>query len=125
MAEGFLLDTNIAIYAMRGEPDVLRSRMSECAEGSVFVSTISLSEIAVGYGEGVMTAPDVQALLGQVGAVPFDARAAAVYGTLPFKRARFDRLIAAHALALGLTLVTNDERDFADIPDLKLENWTQ
>ena len=38
--------------------------------------------------------------------------------------ARFDRLIAAHALSLGLTLVTDNERDFADVPELTVENWT-
>ena len=36
-----------------------------------------------------------------------------------------DRLIAAHALALDLTLVTNNERDFADVPGLRIENWTR
>ena len=46
------------------------------------------------------------------------------YTPLPFKRGTFDRLIAAHALALGLTVVTNNERDFADVPGLKVENWT-
>ncbi len=47
------------------------------------------------------------------------------YASIPFKRSRFDRLIAAQALSLGLTLVTNNERDFADVPDLKVENWTK
>lgn len=55
--------------------------------------------------------------------LPFDDRAAVAYASLPFRRARFDRLIAAHALSLGLTLVTNNEADFADIPGLRVENW--
>lgn len=57
--------------------------------------------------------------------LPFDRAAADVYAGLPFRRARYDRLIAAHALSLGLTLVTNNERDFQDIPGLRIENWNR
>jgi len=56
--------------------------------------------------------------------LPFDESAARAYARLPFKRVSFDRLIAAHALSLGLTLVTSNETDFADVPGLKVENWT-
>jgi tRNA(fMet)-specific endonuclease VapC len=44
---------------------------------------------------------------------------------LPFRRASYDRLIAAHALSLDLTLITNNEGDFADVPGLRVENWTR
>ena len=54
----------------------------------------------------------------------FDEGAARQYGKLPFKRARFDRLLAAHALSIGATVITNNEGDFADVPGLKVENWT-
>ena len=50
--------------------------------------------------------------------------AAREYARLPFKRARFDRLLAAHALSLGVTIITNNESDFADVPGLTVENWT-
>ncbi|PMZ78725.1 VapC toxin family PIN domain ribonuclease, partial [Pseudomonas sp. FW306-2-11AD] len=50
--------------------------------------------------------------------------AAREYARLPFKRARFDRLLAAHALSLGATIVTNNEADFADVPGLRVENWS-
>lgn len=60
-----------------------------------------------------------------VPALPFDASAARAYLNVPFKRGRFDRLIAAHALALGLTLVTSNIDDFIDVPGLKVEDWTQ
>jgi len=56
--------------------------------------------------------------------MPFDRDASLAYGGLPFRRGSFGRLIAAHALSLGLTLVTNNEADFADVPGLKVENWT-
>lgn len=63
-------------------------------------------------------------LFGLVNPLPFDKNAADIYTRLPFKRAAFDRLIAAHALSLDLTLVTNNESDFADVPGLRVENWT-
>lgn len=66
--------------------------------------------------------------LAGVDVAPFDEVAASSYGRLVrqigMRRGSFDRLIAAHALALGKTLVTNHVRDFADIPDLRVENWT-
>ncbi|HEX9933122.1 MAG TPA: PIN domain-containing protein, partial [Allosphingosinicella sp.] len=56
---------------------------------------------------------------------PFDQAAAHSYARVPFRRGKLDRLIAAHALALGATLVTNNVRDFSDVPRLKLENWAE
>ncbi|HYZ49124.1 MAG TPA: PIN domain-containing protein, partial [Sphingomonas sp.] len=63
--------------------------------------------------------------LASVEVFPFDAAAARTYARLPFRGGSFDRLIAAHALALGLVLVTNNERDFVDVPNLLVENWTK
>lgn len=65
----------------------------------------------------------VHALFAVVPVLPFDAHAAEIYVRVPFKRARFHRLIAAHALSLGLTLITNNEADFIDLPALRVENW--
>jgi tRNA(fMet)-specific endonuclease VapC len=57
--------------------------------------------------------------------LPFDDAAAKAYAKLPFKRARFDRLIAAHAVSIGAVVVTNNPGDFADVPELKVENWAE
>ena len=54
----------------------------------------------------------------------FNLEAARRYAQLAFRRHSFDRLIAAHALAHDLVLVSNNEKDFADVPGLKVENWT-
>lgn len=121
---GFLLDSNICIYLLSDASPKLRERVVQQEEGALCCSSINLAEIAVGYGEQVHEARDLAAFLAAVPAVPFDEKAAKIYGTLPHKRAKFDRLVAAHALALGLTLVTNNEADFADVPGLKVENWT-
>ena len=72
-----------------------------------------------------MPSADVlDAFAAEIPVLAFDQAAGRAYAGLPFKRGRFDRLIGAHALSRGLTLVTNNERDFADIPGLKIENWT-
>lgn len=121
---GFLLDSNIAIYALQGRSERLRTNFVDQPVGSLHISSISLAEIAIGYGSHLREVPEAIAFLEIVKPVAFDEEAAMTYGRLPFKRARFDRLIAAHALSLDLTLVTNNEADFADIPGLRIENWT-
>jgi tRNA(fMet)-specific endonuclease VapC len=68
------------------------------------------------------------ALVEDIQVVPFDAPAAAAYGpirqaTRERKKDQLDKLIAAHAVSLDVTLVTNNERDFAAYPGLRIENW--
>ena len=121
----FLLDTDCAIYAMLGTHPHLRARLAECEPGEVAISAISFAEIVM--GENLGHPPDREAIedfVSVVPIVPFDEAAARAYSNLPFRRASFDRLIAAHALAIGATVVTNNEADFADVPRLKIENWT-
>jgi tRNA(fMet)-specific endonuclease VapC len=67
-------------------------------------------------------------LLSHIPAVSFDADAAVSYGVLAVavrdrRRDALDRLIAAHAVSLSVTLVTNNEADFKDYPGLVVENW--
>ena len=78
-------------------------------------------------GENRGYPPDQDAIedfLSVVPLLPFDEAAARAYAKLPFKRARFDRLLAAHALSIGAIVITNNEADFADVPGLTIENWT-
>jgi tRNA(fMet)-specific endonuclease VapC len=123
---GYLLDADCAVYAMLGTYPVLRDRLGLCEPGEVAISTISFAEIMVGQVLGYE--PDRQAIEDFVRVVPiisFDETAARAYGNLPFRRARFDRLLAAHALSIGATIVTNNERDFADVVGLRVANWTK
>jgi tRNA(fMet)-specific endonuclease VapC len=121
----YLLDTNIIVaLTVSADENVIR-RAGECDVGDMVTSSIALAEVAFGTEQG--QPPTMEALRSFVEEVPvldFDYKAALAYAQLPFKRASFDRLIAAHALSHGLVVVTRNEKDFADVPGLKVENWT-
>jgi len=120
----YLIDANSAVYAMDVGNDLLSGRIAACDEGDVAISVISYAEVAYGTYVGKPPPPEVlEAFVAAIPLVPFDEAAAREYARLPFKRARFDRLLAAHALSIGATVVTNNEADFADVPGLKVENW--
>lgn len=122
----YLLDTNICIFILDAVSPLLRSRLEQVEAGGLATSTIVLAELLRGAD---LNAPEARArldaLLTVVPALPFDDDAARAYARLPFRRARFDRLIAAHALSRGLTVITANVRDFADVPGLAVEDWTQ
>ncbi len=121
----YLLDSDCSIYAMLGSHSALGDRLAQCEPGEVIISAVSFAEIMM--GENLGYPPDIEvieAFVRVVPIVPFGDAAARAYAKLPFKRARFDRLLAAHALSIGAVVVTNNEGDFADVPGLKVENWT-
>lgn len=121
----FLIDADSAIYAMSGRFDAMRDRFASSMPGEVAISAISFAEIAIGSNNGKPPPPEIlDAFIRAVPLLPFDEAAAREYARLPFKRARFDRLLAAHAVSIGATVITNNEDDFTDIPGLKVENWT-
>lgn len=122
----FMLDSNVIIDAIMARGAKLRARMSDCDEGDMVVSAVAYAEVAHGSEHGKPPPPETLDLfLADIPVLAFDSSAGRAYAGLPFVRGRFDRLIAAHALALGITLVTNNEADFADVPGLKVENWTR
>ena len=132
MKPKYMLDTNICIYLMKYQPPSVRARFDECFVGDVVISAITLAELeygvacsgdARGENQGVL-----DSLLEDIPVEPFDARAANAYGPLRLGyRARnkdaLDKLIAAHAVSLGVTLVTNNEADFHGFAGLVVENW--
>jgi len=122
----YLIDSDLAIYAMGGEPDsVLNTRLALCRPGDVAISAVSFAEVALGTWNGKPPRQDVlDAFIRVIPIVDFDEAAAREYARLPFRRARFDRLLAAHALSIGATIITNNEADFADVTGLRIENWT-
>lgn len=122
----YLIDADSAIFATTAQHPSLRARLATLSPGEIGLSAISYAEIALGIELGKPPTPKaLAAFVSVVPVQPFDQAAARAYADLPFKRARFDRLLAAHALSIGATIVTNNEGDFADIPGLRVENWTQ
>jgi tRNA(fMet)-specific endonuclease VapC len=121
-----LLDTNSCIYVFTGIYPSLVARMAAQPAGSLFISAITYAELAYGTARGKPPPPAaLAAFVEEVDILPFDKAAARVYAEIPFRRGSFDRLIAAQALALDVPLITRNAKDFADIPGLKVEDWTQ
>lgn len=122
----FLIDADSSIFAMADFDSPVNRRISQCNPGEIGISAISYSEIALGSNLGKPPTPDtLGAFVRAIPIQPYDEAAAQAYARLPFKRARFDRLLAAHALSIGATIITNNETDFADVVGLKVENWTR
>jgi tRNA(fMet)-specific endonuclease VapC len=121
----FLIDADSSIYAMVDLASPVNARLGNCEPGEVSISAISFAEIALGSPMQKPPPPEVlDAFLEQIPLLAFDEAAARQYAKLPFKRARFDRLLAAHALSIGATVITNNEADYSGVPGLKVENWT-
>jgi tRNA(fMet)-specific endonuclease VapC len=121
----YLIDSDSAIYATSAVYPAMHARLVACEPGEIAISAVSYAEIAIGSNDGKPPSPEVlQAFVRAIPIVAFDEKAAREYARLPFKRARFDRLLAAHALSIGAVVVTNNEDEFADVPGLKIENWT-
>jgi tRNA(fMet)-specific endonuclease VapC len=128
----YLLDTNICIYIINRRPPSVFARFEALRVGEVGISSISGAELDYGVSKSA-SARNRQALdkfLAPLDVLPFDADAMRCYGQLCSRLERagtpigaLDQLIAAHALALDVVLVSNNLREFERIPGLRLENW--
>lgn len=122
----YLLDSNIIVYLTMNSNERVVRRAADCDEGDLVTSAVAYAEVAYGsLNEQPPAIEQLQAFVQEVPVLDFDYKAALAYATLPFKRGSFDRLIAAHALSHDLTVVTHNVKHFADVPGLKVENWTE
>ena len=121
----YMLDSNIVIAVSLANGAAIRQRMAEHDDGDFIMSSIGYAEVVHGSVRGKPPSfAGLEALIEEVPILSFDYAAARAYATIPFRRASYDHLIAAHALSLGLTLVTDNMKHFADVPGLVVENWT-
>ena len=129
----YLLDTNICIYIARQRPPEVAKRFARLAVGSAGMSLITFGELRYGAEKSVRRSDALTALDKLAELIPVlgpDPAVGSTYGTL---RAHLERLgtpignndlwIAAHALTLGVSLVSNNMREFERVPKLKLKNW--
>ncbi len=129
----FLLDTNICAYIQRRRPEAVSARFNTLAVGEAAISVVTYGEMFYGAEKSDRRDRILGALdefVGLVEVLPLPEEAAAVYGALRAALERKGQIIgnndlwiAAHAKAAGLTLVTNNVREFRRIPGLKVENW--
>ncbi len=131
-APRFMLDTNIASAIIRGAPEALRARLRATPLASACISSITDGELLYGLAKkpgATALREAAAALVRHVEVLPWDSAAAAAYGPLRADLeakgtpiGNLDMLIAAHALATGCTLATNDHA-FARVPGLVVEDW--
>jgi len=131
----YMLDTNICIYLIKNKPVEVLKNFQKIHISDVAISAITLSELEYGVEKSSNREKNKLALLEFT--TPFTIcayteEAAVEYGILRTTLERngkcigaMDMLIAAHALSLGLTLVSNNLREFKRIPGLKLDNWVK
>ena len=129
----YMLDTSICIYLMKHQPPEVRDRFAECFVGDVVISAVTLAELEFGIACSSTAAQEsnrlaLTSLLDDICVAPFDEQAAKAYGPIRAgyknrNRDALDKLIASHAVALGVTLVTNNEADFVNYAGLRVENW--
>lgn len=109
-----------------GSSQSLHARLADAEEGDVVTSAIAYAEVAHGAFRGKPPPIELlKAFLEEIAILSFDEAAGDAYAKLPFVRASYDRLIAAHAISRSLTVVTRNIKHFADIPELKVENWIE
>ena len=127
-----LLDTNICIYIINAKPAAVLQRFRQHRIGEIGVCSIVAAELAYGVAKsGSLRNPQaLEMFLAPLAILPFDERAAWIYGELRAELERkgttigsLDMLIAAHALSQKALLVTNNTDEFSRVPGLQLDNW--
>jgi tRNA(fMet)-specific endonuclease VapC len=128
----YMLDTNICIYLIKNHPPQVLRRLEALNQGEAVMSVVTYAELRAGLEiQTTNREQDEHALsllVGRIPVLPFTESDAESFGVLRASvrdrsRNAMDRLIAAHAVNSGVTLVTNNEADFKDYPRLVVENW--
>jgi tRNA(fMet)-specific endonuclease VapC len=130
----YMLDTDICIYiAKQSNPNVM-ARFGRYSLGDLGISVVGYGELRVGTEKSSRSADGLKALdifIQIVPVLPIDPEVGETYARIRADLERRGKMIgnndlwiASHCLQLGLTLVTNNEREFSRIPNLPIENWT-
>ena len=128
----YMLDTNIIIYTIKNRPEQMRVLFKQHA-GQLCISTVTWGELVFGAERSQQlerNLADIEAMIARLEVLPMDNKAAYHFGQIRAELYRigqpigpYDMMIAGHARASGLILVTNNVKAFARVPGLRLENW--
>ena len=129
----YMLDTNIIAYIRNSKPEGVLEHFKKYSAGELCISAITLAELEYGICNSSRPEQNQFALLGllsKIDILPFDDTAALEYGKIRYELKQKgqmiganDLLIAAHAKALNLILVTNNVKEFERVEGLQIENW--
>ena len=127
-----LLDTNTCLYIINNRPPKVLDRFNAYKAGEIGISSIAASELAYGVAKSgsIKNRKALDMFLAPLQILPFDSQCLWFYADLRALLEKkglsigpMDSLIAAHALSINGTLVTNNLKEFSRVPQLKLENW--
>jgi tRNA(fMet)-specific endonuclease VapC len=128
----YMIDTNVCIDAIRRSNRAVIEKL-QLHERETNISSITLAELRFGAEKSDRRSANLEELrrfLVQVSVLSFDAAASVEFGEIKATLSGsgrvigpYDLLIAAHARSLGMTVVTNNRREFDRVPGLRVENW--
>lgn len=130
----YLLDTNIVIYTLKNRPQQVKRRFQN-HQGRMCISAVTLGELVFGAEHSQQVErnlADIEAMVARLEVLPFDEKAAYQFGQIRAALYHagqligpYDMMIAGHARASGLILVTNNVKEFERVPGLMLEDWSE
>ena len=131
----YMLDTNICIYAIKHKPEKVFHKLKEVEPEDVCVSSVTYAELVHGVEKSAAVEKNrlaLSLLLANIDIMDFDVNAADHYGKIRAALEKkgtpigpLDMMIAGHAQSLGLTIVTNNVKEFSRVDNLKIENWAE
>ncbi|MGK9176017.1 tRNA(fMet)-specific endonuclease VapC [Yokenella regensburgei] len=129
----YMLDTNICIFTIKNKPQIVREAFQQHYD-RMCISSITMMELIYGAEKSVIPEKNLRVVEGFVARLEvlnYGIEAATHTGQIRAEMAKlgtpigpYDSMIAAHARALGLVLVTNNTREFERVPGLRLADWT-
>lgn len=129
----YLLDTNVCVDYLNARHAAVTRAIQKCSPDDLCVSSVAVGELRYGAEKSLHRQRNharLDVFLAEIPCVDFDCNAASVYGRVRAALERrgvligpYDLQIAAHAMALGLVLVSDNVREFRRVRALKIENW--
>ena len=131
----YMLDTNICIYVIKHKPVTVFQKLQNINPEDVCISSVTYAELVHGVEKSAAVEKNrlaLSMLLANMEILDFDVDAADCYGKIRAALEKkgtpigpLDMMIAAHAQALGYTVVTNNMKEFSRVSALQIENWVQ